>query len=91
MVCCHNDGDPTNNVPENLRWDTKVSDCDDRAGHGRDTVGVRNGQAKLNPQAVAEIRRRYAAGGVSLKTLGGEYGVTADTIHCVVTYETWNR
>lgn len=33
---CHNDGDPTNNCVENLRWDTKSANALDRVRHGRD-------------------------------------------------------
>ena len=33
---CHNDGDPTNNVPSNLRWDTHSSNVYDRREHGTD-------------------------------------------------------
>ena len=33
---CHNDGDPTNNVAGNLRWDTKSANARDRQLHGTD-------------------------------------------------------
>lgn len=32
--CCHNDGDPTNNRLENLRWDTRSNNGHDRVRHG---------------------------------------------------------
>jgi len=35
MECCHNDGDPTNNVVTNLRWDTPSANARDRVRHGR--------------------------------------------------------
>ena len=38
MECCHNDGDNTNNRVENLRWDTKRSNRQDRNKHGRDPM-----------------------------------------------------
>ena len=34
MVCCHNDGDATNNRVENLRWDTYVENNKDLVRHG---------------------------------------------------------
>jgi len=33
-ICCHNDGDPTNNRLENLRWDTHSSNTRDAIRHG---------------------------------------------------------
>lgn len=34
LVCCHNDGDATNNRVENLRWDTHSSNNYDLVRHG---------------------------------------------------------
>lgn len=36
MQACHNDGNPANNVPANLRWDTIVANARDRRLHGTD-------------------------------------------------------
>ena len=36
MIGCHNDGDPTNNRVENLRWDTYSGNTYDRVRHGKD-------------------------------------------------------
>lgn len=36
MQACHNDGNPANNVPANLRWDTIVANARDRRIHGND-------------------------------------------------------
>ena len=38
MVCCHNDGDPTNNRPGNLRWDSYAANFRDAMVHG--TIGT---------------------------------------------------
>lgn len=35
MFACHNDGDNTRNVPDNLRWDTPSENSIDRVRHGR--------------------------------------------------------
>lgn len=34
LECCHNDGDPSNNQLENLRWDTHKSNGEDMVKHG---------------------------------------------------------
>jgi len=43
---CHNDGDPTNNVPANLRWDTRAANTLDSVRHG------------THPQARKEVCKR---------------------------------
>lgn len=88
-VCCHCDGNPANNIPQNLRWDTKKADCVDRSLHGRDTVGERNGRSKLSMSMARSIRQEYANGGVSLKTLGVKYGVHSSTVFQIVQNKTW--
>lgn len=34
MEACHNDGDRSNNAPTNLRWDTRLGNCQDIIAHG---------------------------------------------------------
>lgn len=36
MESCHNDGNPKNNLINNLRWDTKSANARDRRRHGTD-------------------------------------------------------
>lgn len=38
---CHNDGDPTNNRLENLRWDSHQANCMDKALHGTDVTAAK--------------------------------------------------
>lgn len=38
MECCHNNGDPSDNRLDNLRWDTKKSNRQDRNKHGKDPM-----------------------------------------------------
>lgn len=47
--------------------------------------------AKLTDQIVREIRRRYAAGGISMQHLAREYGVGAMTIHRAIRGHTWRH
>lgn len=55
----HNDGSTTNNVPTNLRWATGRDNLGDRAAHGTELRGVKNGRSKLTPEDVAYIRANY--------------------------------
>lgn len=88
LQACHNDGDRENNRPDNLRWDTPSSNYADRDRHGTTATGERNGASKLNAVAVAEIRRRYAAG-ESQESLGRFFGVGHATISRVVRRVVW--
>ena len=49
----------------------------------------RNGNARLSQQEADEVRRRYAAGGVTQRALAAEYGVSQNTIGCIVRIERW--
>ncbi len=42
MVVCHNDGDPSNNCPTNLRIDTHSENSKDRVRHGRHHCSNKN-------------------------------------------------
>jgi hypothetical protein len=51
--------------------------------------GERVGTAKLTAVQVAAIRERYAAGGVSTRTLAAEYGVSRTLLKLIVRGEVW--
>lgn len=53
--------------------------------------GERAGNAKLTDDAVRDIRRRYAAGGISQQQLADEYGVNQTKISAVVHRRTWRH
>lgn len=40
MICCHYDGNPQNNKPENLRWDTHYGNAQDAIRHRRIRAGL---------------------------------------------------
>jgi hypothetical protein len=56
--CCHNNGDPGDNRPENLRWDSHLENNRDRLRHGTYKRGREHHQAKF-PEAFLE---RVASG-----------------------------
>jgi hypothetical protein len=53
--------------------------------------GEQNGLSKLITKDVIEIRRLYASGGVSQKTLGRQFGVDQGTVSAVVRRKTWKH
>lgn len=60
-------------------------------GGGHKTAGSANGVAKLTDDRVAEIRRRYAAGGIAQHVLAAEYGVTQTLVSQIVRRIVWRH
>lgn len=73
MVACHNDGNKTNNKPENLRWDTQGANLLDRKRHGTNTDGEHHWNARLKSEQIDEFRRRAST--EKLSNLAREYGI----------------
>lgn len=77
--------------PDHLRLGTVADNAADMLKRGRQATGERNGSAKLTDDAVRAIRERYAAGGVTHRVLGAEYGVSPVVIGLIVRRETWKH
>jgi hypothetical protein len=90
MVCCHFDGDPTNNRLENLRWDTPQSNADDMVRHGTRRQGEAVWLSKLKEAKVVEIRR-LATEGCSARELADRFGVSKANITAIVRRRTWKH
>lgn len=77
----HNDGNRTNNTPENLRWASRGENMADAIRHG--TVfaarGSKNSNAKLTEADVIDIRSRPRSRGL-LCDLAAQYGVSRNVI-----------
>jgi hypothetical protein len=99
MYACHNDGNPANNTPGNLRWGTPQSNTLDRDHHGTHNKGERNGMHRLTEDDVREIRRRYVAALRGMKRVpsgthprtAAEFGVTPRYLQQVVNREVWKH
>lgn len=86
---CHNDGDQTNNIPKNLRYDTKKGNMADKKRHGTYTYGELDPHSKLTNKKVREIRSLI--GNLSIRAIGRKYGVAHDTIRSVVSGRRWSH
>jgi len=53
--------------------------------------GATNGNAKLSDDAVREIRRLYAEGGISQTALGRDFGIAQTGVSSIVRHETWTH
>jgi hypothetical protein len=82
---CHTCDTPLCARPDHVFPGTQRDNLADMARKGR----WRNGSTKLTAEQVADIRRRYVAGGVTQKALGDEYGVRDSTICNAIKGVTW--
>lgn len=85
--------------PDHLFLGTDADNVHDCIAKGRNRLpdpkmapkGEKNGSAKLTAIQVREIRTRYSSGGVSLATLGREYGVFHSNIQAIVNRRSWRH
>lgn len=54
--CAHNDGDPGNNRVENLRWDTRSGNHQDKLAHGTHNRGEAHPLCTISDETVRKIR-----------------------------------
>lgn len=79
MVCSHLNGNPSDNRPENLAWESQSDNLRRRYEHGTDIAGERNSQCRLSDVAVNRIREMLGRG-ISQQRIAGEFGVGQTTI-----------
>lgn len=82
MLVCHTCDNPPCQNPAHLFLGTHA-DYDKRGESGPN--------ARLTQVQVDEIRSRYAAGGVTHKTLAAEYGVATSTVSMLMTNRRWRQ
>lgn len=92
----HNDGCRTNNRASNLRWALPIENQADRRVHGTHLEGDKAPFRKTDSNAVSEIRKLYAAGGVpyrggavTMQRLADEYGLSVAQISRIVNARQW--
>lgn len=99
MFVCHSCDNPGCVRPDHLFLGSAKDNTQDMMGKGRHRAPskgpnrpLRRMEAtmrKLDEEQVATIRERFAAGGVSMRQLGREYGVTHESIRKIVRGITW--
>lgn len=100
MCVCHRCDNPPCVRPDHLFLGTSEENTYDMFQKGRAggvmnpqkrPVGERCSYAKLTDAQVAEIRARYAQGGISQRQLGELYGVSRSTICNIVMNTAWKH
>lgn len=97
METCHNDGDPTNNNLNNLRYDTKSNNQKDRIIHGtnyynlttQNTRGIKNSHAKLNEKQVRIIKYLLKTKILMQNEIAAIFNVDSRTISAIKNNKIW--
>jgi hypothetical protein len=89
MVCCHNDGDPTNNRLDNLRWATFRENEHDKLRHGTWLMGSQI-NSKLTEEEVQEIRKLKGEG-ITFAELARRFAVSHQNVAAIVSRRTWRH
>lgn len=84
---CHNNGDPSDNRPENLRWDTHFNNNQDRKKAGHYAVGESHPMARLTPEQAMAIRTRS----VTKKEAMRVFGISNSQHHRIMKGESWSH
>lgn len=77
--------------PGHLRAGNQTENMADAKRHGTQGPGEANRQAKLTWSIVQTIRERYAAGGITQRALGAEYGVHHAHVSAIVSGRFWKE
>jgi len=87
MHAAHNCGNRSCCNPTHLRWATAKENASDKAIHGTEIFGARNGSNKLTEQQVRIIRD--SRGKVSQIELANQFGVSRGTVGEIQRREIW--
>lgn len=92
MEGCHNDGNPSNNRLDNLRWDTHQNNMMDSWNNGRESLkGSRNGKAKMTEDTVREIKSLLKLGKFTQKEIAIRFFVSQPTINNIARGKNWTH
>lgn len=86
---CHNNGDSSDCVLSNLRWDTPKANAADKLLHGTSNCGERNPRAKLTESQVRSIRLRFEQG-VSGVAISREFGIAKSAVSRIKLGQSWS-
>lgn len=87
----HENGDPRDCRPHNLRYKTPKENQADRVRHNTHSRGARNGNATLNPEIVQTIRRLFASRSRTKTSIAGELGIGLNSVKDVLSGKSWRH
>lgn len=88
LMAAHNDGNPSNNRPENLRWATAKENAQDKKLHGTDAGGTRNPNCVIGE---AEVRLIRARADEPSPVLAREFGISESQVLNIIHGRSWSH
>jgi len=88
--CRHLDGNPVNNVIDNLEWGTRTQNMQDAARHGTIKRGEQLPQHVLTDDQVVAARR-LAAAGVSIAQVARDLRMDYETVRGAINGRRWKH
>lgn len=88
---CHDDGNIYNNIPKNLRWDTRSNNMQDKIKHGTAQRGEQSTNVLLKESDVLKMRNLYRGGQVTLKKLGEMFGISESGTKSIIYRNSWKH
>ena len=88
IMICHHCDNPKCVRPDHLFLGNHLLNVEDQKSKGRTLKGRKNGQAKLYPNQVLEIRKRYSDG-ESQQSIGNVYNVSQVQISRIILNRNW--
>lgn len=90
MESAHENGNPADNRPDNLRWATHVDNCADKKRHGTSQQGEKHPMHKLTDDDVREIKRLLSLG-LTQKVIAAQFRRCPSTINHINTGRQWSH
>lgn len=90
MEGCHNNGCPSDNRLQNLRWDTRLANNADKIRHGTSRKGADNNRAKLCDGDI-ERMRDLSRCGVTGRSIAALFLVTPANVSTILKGKTWTH
>ncbi len=91
QVCCHGDGDRSNNNLNNLRWGTESENQLDRVKHGTDIRGDKHPNRKLSSSQVLRICHLLDSTSLTKVQIADLFNVTRTTIRGIGNGKSWSH
>lgn len=89
---CHGpDHNPSNDRPENLRWDTHFNNIGDKIAINSQAKGIGHGMVKLTDADVISLRRIHEEQGLGYKRLGRMFKISPNQAMLIIKRINWKH